>query len=209
MRNSKIFFSVIFGLTLSFYGCSSIPQSSVTLSQELAVGITHIHESNIRFVNQYFNQKKIEIEGYEKKAIDDFFDKIIVGTSNPDAPQLDADDFHKIKLKIEEIHNLSNDYKAGLDASKILIIDKLQNDYNSLISINSAITGLLQSSVDVGKAKNDGLSKVEEFTKGKINLTEVESIVDKYISKIGTSSADASELFESIETLLNHSKGDK
>ena len=163
---------VIVGLTLSFSGCSSIPQSSVTLSQELAVGITHIHESNIRFVNQYFNQKKIEIDGYEKKAIDDFFDKIIAGTSNPDAPQLDADDFHKIKLKIEEIHKLSNDYKAGIEASKILIIDKLQNDYNSLISINSTITGLLQSAVDVEKAKNDGLSKVAEFTKGKINFPQ-------------------------------------
>ena len=112
-------------------------------------------------------------------------------------------------MKIEEIHKLSNDYKAGIEASKILIIDKLQNDYNSLISINSTITGLLQSAVDVEKAKNDGFSKVEEFTKGKINLTEVESIVDKYIATLGTWSADASELFESMEKLLNNSKGDK
>ena len=184
-------------------GCASIPQESVTLSKELAVGITSIHESNKRFVNQYFDNKKFEIEKYEKAAIDDFFEKIALATRNPEAPPLEVKDLYNIKEVVAKIHQTSNKFKSELDASNVLIIEKLQKEYNALISANSSITGILQSAVDMDKAKNDGLQQVKEFTDGKIDLTDIESKVDEYLSKLGTAAAQSSSLIESIESVLN------
>jgi len=204
-----IFGALSFTLMILVAGCASIPQESVTLNKEVANGITSIHESNIRFINQYFVVKKAEIDKYEKEALDNFFNKIAAATSNPSTPPLRVQDLYKIKGKVEEIHAVGTKFKSELDASKDLIIEKVQSEYNLVISANSSITGLLQSAVDVDKAKNDGLSKVKELTSGKIDLTDIDSQINDYLAQLGSSSAQASSLIESIQEALNSNKGDK
>ena len=209
MMVKGIFMALSFAMMVMVAGCASIPQESVTINKEVATGITSIHESNIRFIIQYFEVKKTEVDKYEKEALDNFFNKIAAATTNPSAPPLGVQDLYNIKGKVEGIHSIGTKFKSELDASKDLIIEKVQSEYNLVISANSAITGLLQSAVDVDKAKNDGLSKVNELTDGKINLTDINSKVNEYLAKLGSSSAQGSSLIESIQETLNSNKGDK
>ena len=183
MKKNGVVKILLLAIVLIVGGCASIPQESVTLSKELATGITSIHESNIRFVNQYFDRKKSEIDEYEKTALENLFNKIAAATTKPGAPALGVHDLYNIKGKVEEIHKVSNKYE--LDSSEALIIEKIQGEYNTLMSANSSITGIFQSAVDVDKAKNDGLSKVKEFTDGKLDLTDIDSKVNEYLSKLG------------------------
>jgi hypothetical protein len=208
MTKNGVFKSLALAAVITVSGCASIPQESVTLNKEVATGITSIHESNIRFVNQYFDIKSSKIDKYEKEALDNYFNKIAAATTKPGAPPLGVQDLYKIKEKVEEIHAVGTKFKAELNASKDMIIEKLQGEYNLILSANSSITGLLQSAVDIDKAKNDGLSKVKAFTDGKIDLTDIDSKVNEYLSKFGSSSAQASSLIESIQETLNSGKGD-
>lgn len=209
MNKNGVVKILLLAIVLIVGGCASIPQESVTLSKELATGITSIHESNIRFVNQYFDRKKSEIDEYEKTALENFFNKIAAATTKPGAPALGVQDLYNIKGRVEEIHKVSNKYKYELDSSEALIIEKIQGEYNTLMSANSSITGILQSAVDVDKAKNDGLSKVKEFTDGKLDLTDIDSKVNEYLSKLGSSSSQASSLIESIQNIIDSQEGDK
>ncbi len=194
---------------LALSGCANIPQEAVTLNKEVSAGITSIHESNVRFINQYFDMKKAGVDRYEKQALDSFFNAVATATAKPGAPPLAVKDLYNIKSKIEEIHAMANQYKDALEKSKALIIEKVQGEYNLLISANSDITGLLQAAVDVDKAKNDGLVKVKTYTDGKIDLTDIDAEIDDYLAKLGSSSAKASKLIESIEKVLDSRKGDK
>ena len=189
-------------------GCANIPQESVTLSKEIATGITSIHESNTRFVNQYFEVKSAEIDKYEKEALDDFFHKIAEAMTKKDAPPLEYKNMYDIKAEVEKIHAAGTKFKNELDASKTLIIEKLQSDYNLIISANSSITGLLQSAVDIDKAKNDGLSKIKELTNGKIDLTDIDSEVNAYLAEFGSSSTPTFSLIKFIQEALYSTKGE-
>lgn len=209
MKKNRVLKSLALATVIILSGCASIPQESVTLNKEIATGITSIHESNIRFINQYFEIKHSQIDKFEKEAIDNFFNKIAAATTKPGAPPLGAQVLYKIKEKVEAIHAKGIKFKAELDTSKNLIIEKLQSEYNLIISANSSITGLLQSAVDVDKAKNDGLSKVKDLSDGKIDLTYIDSKVDDYLAKLGSSSSRTSSLIETIQESLNSKKGDK
>jgi len=198
---------IVIAAALVFSGCASMPQESVTLNQEVAAGITSIHESNVRFVTQYFETKKSEVDKYEKEALDNFFNKIAAATTTPNAPALGVQDLYRIQKKVEQIHATAKAYRGELDASRALIIERLQNEYNVIISANSTVTGLLQSAVDVGKATNDGLSKAKALTGGKIDLTDIDSKVDAYLATLGSSSSQATNLIASIQEILNSHKG--
>ena len=80
--------------------------------------------------------------------------------------------------------------------------------HNIIMSANSSVTGILQSAVDVDKAKNDGLSKVKQLTDGKIDLTDIDSKVNDYLAKLGSASEKGSSLIESIKKSLDSRKGE-
>ncbi|MBU2647870.1 hypothetical protein KKI24_24390 [bacterium] len=195
-------------ITLFFLsGCATIPQESVTLSMEIGLGITSIHESNIGFVEKFFDNKKESINALEEQAIDSFFNKIIAGTKIPKAEPIDMSALKGMQAEIEKIHKRSNQFKDQLDKSKMLLIKKLNENYHTIISANSSITGLLQSAVDVDKATNDGLVKIRDVSGGQIDLTKIEAEVDKYLSKAADFSVDATNLVNSLNDLIN--KGEK
>lgn len=209
MTKKRVLKSLALTAVIIVSGCASVPQESVTLNKEIATGITSIHESNVRFINQYFEIKHLAIDKYEEEALDNFFNEIVAATTKPEATPLGIQDLYNIKRQVEKIHATGTKFQTELSASKALIIEKLQSEYNLIISANSSITGLLQSAVDIDKAKNDGLSKIKEFTDGKIDLTEIDLKVNEYLAKLGSSSSKASSLIDSIQETLNSTKGDK
>lgn len=201
---------ILVALSIVFFlcGCASIPQESVTLNSEISTRITSLHRTNVALVNQYFAIKKDAVDQYEAQALNSFFGKIAAATTDPNAPPLGAHDLYKIKEKIDDIHQLANKYKAELDTSEALIINRLSEEYNLLIGANSTITALLQSAVDVDKAKDDGLLKLKKLSNDKIDLTDIDEKVDNFISTMGTTSVKTTSLIDAVRELLNEDKGE-
>ena len=144
---------LVVSAVLIISGCANIPQESVTLSQEIGAGIKSIHESNVRLVNQYFASKKIEIESYQEKALERFFNEIAAATAVPGAPPLGARELFKMKQEIDRINAEASKYIAALETSRNMTLEKLQANYSILIAANGSVTGILQSAVDLDKAR--------------------------------------------------------
>lgn len=189
-------------------GCTNIPPQSVELNQQVSAGINSIHESNINFVNQYFSVKKTEVDKFEAQALDGFFDALAAASSRPDAPKLEKSDFEKIKQQIDRIHAQGNSYRNELERSRLLVVEALQANYNILISANNSVTGILQSAVDIEQARSDGLSDINTLSKGKINLTTLDSKISQSLEKMGTTSGNAIGVFNAVQSLLNPSSGE-
>ena len=83
MTKKKILGFFIFQIFILLSSCTGLPRESITLNREVALGITSIHKSNLRFLNQYFELKNLEIDKYEKEAIETFFNKISAATKKP------------------------------------------------------------------------------------------------------------------------------
>ena len=189
-------------------GCAKLPQESVTLNQEVSNGITEIHASNIRFVNQLFEIKKQQVDEYEQQAMDTFFAKIAAATRNPSAPPLDTKALNRIKDKIFAFRDRSNEAKADLDKAKVLVVEKLQNNYNLLLNANNSVTALLQSAVDVDKAKNEGYATINRLSNGKVDLMKIDAQLNAYLTeKLGPNAEKAGNLLAKIEKLLNKQEG--
>jgi len=208
MYIQKIIQALLLTVLVNISGCASIPKEAVTLNQTVAAGIKSIHESNIRFVEQYFELKQAEIKRYESDAINDFFSKVAGASSVDGAPPLKAKDLFRIKQKVEDIYAIGSKYRMELTLSKSKIIEKLQSEYNSLIMVNGSITGLLESAVDTDDAVQDGLLKVKEYSNGKIDLTDIDAKVDEFLSTIGNKAGKANSLVNSIKEIIESSEGD-
>jgi hypothetical protein len=184
-------------------GCAQIPQESVSLSMEIGKGVISIHESNVRFVNWFFDAKIEQVNSLEKEALDNFFSKIAEATEKPGAPPLKKDNLYKIKSYIDQIHAKGNDYRSALNTSRTEILRNLENDYRVLINANGSITGLLQSAVAVDEAKTTSYDKLKDLTHDKIDLTEIEQIIDDGISKFGDKSAKGTDILEKIQKQID------
>ncbi|KKD61718.1 hypothetical protein RN22_03620 [Grimontia sp. AD028] len=192
----------VFSVTLVL-GCANIPKDSVTLNQEVSFGITNIHESNLKLVNQYFNQKKLQVDADRDAAVSKLFGIIANEVAKPNSKPLGVNELYQIKDQTDAIYIRSQKSKNELDLLRQAVIDELTREYNLLIEANSTITGLLQSAVDVDEAKNDALLKTQQLTNGKVNLIELDEKIDEYLIKAGTVSEDGQSLLESIYEKLN------
>jgi hypothetical protein len=204
MQSMIIKYLILFQIVFVFFGCANIPQESVTLSQEVSAGIRSIHESNIRFVNQYFNRKKEQILELKVTAIHNFFNDVIAGTTRSSAPPIDGAALHSIKDQLAKISAKSDEHTKALEVTRLLVIEKLQQNFNVLLDANSTITGLLQSAVDVDKSKNEGLSKIKELSGGKVDLLSIESEMDSFLSKIGSKAADGTSLINAVKGIISN-----
>ena len=184
-------------------GCAQIPQESVTLSMEVGKGVISIHESNVRFVNWFFDVKIEQVNQLEKNALDSFFSKIAAATEKPGSKPLKKDDLYNIKGYIDQIHGKGNKYRSALSTSRSKVLESLEKDYRVLINANGSITGLLQSAVAVDDAKSTSYDKLKDLTSGKIDMANIEQIVNDGVSKFGDKTEKGTSILEKIQKLID------
>jgi len=186
-------------LGVLFSGCASIPKESVTLSMEVGNGIKKQYESQISLVNLYFSTKREKIDLALEKSIEKYFEVIM--------PK-DKIELSKIQLKniLDDInsknkkHNLA---KEELEKARIFLIEKLTEEYLVLNRANLAISGLLQSAVNVDEARSTTFSRISDITKEKINLNKVFAKLDELILDMGEDSTKLTEFLKKVEEILN------
>lgn len=124
-------------------------------------------------------------------------------SADPNASRLIKADFEGSKQQIDRIHTQGSKFRNELEKSRLLIIENLQLEYNALLNANNSVGSILQSAVDVEQAKNEGLLTVSTLSKSKMNLTDINNEVSKYLSKIGSASDNAVGLYDAVQTLFN------
>ncbi len=201
--------SALTTLVLTMYGCASIPPEAVALSQSVGESINSLHQSNLRLINQYFDQKITKLDSLEKEALDHFFNKVITGTQSPDAPLLGEKELNSIKGAVQRIHKRSEQFKSSINEIRILIIKHSQKDYDTLAKANTAITDLLQSSISVDQARADGFSQLKAISDNTIDLARLEPVIENYLQKFNDTSRSSAGLIKTINGLMSPHKGTK
>ena len=196
-------------LVLTMHGCAAIPPEAVTLNQAVGESIDSLHQSNLRLTNQYFDQKITRIDELEKEALNHFFNQIITGTQSPEASPLGAKELNSIKDATQRIHKRSEQFKSSINAIRVLILKHSQTDYDTLTKANTAITGLLQSGVNLDQAQSDGLFKLKTISHNTIDLTQLDPIIENYIHKFDSTTSSSLSLIKTINGLVSPNKGTK
>ena len=195
---------ILFLSTVIFFlGCATVPPESVVLNREVGKKIQDMYESNTRLVNLYFTTKKVEVDQAAERAIDTFYRSIIKEVSLGNAPPLTEAALRGIQTRVQSYYLRADSVKKDLEKSRILVLEKFNTHYMETIRANEAITGLLQSHVDMDKATDDSIQSLKTMTGGAVDLTKVRDIVDRAITTSGDISKKGIEIYPQIEKLLN------
>ena len=202
MRNGMLF-GVLMGLLLLVSGCATIPQDSVQLSQEIGKGVKGQYLSQVQLVNHYFSQRRVQLNATLEKSIEAYF-KTIIGQK--EEVTLERNQLQDVSTDIRrriEIHEKSLE---ELDSSRVFLLAKLEENYVEISKANSAITGLLQSSIAVENAKADAYAKIYTATDGKIDIAGALKEADEVIAEHGGQTDIALELLIKIKEFIEKNK---
>ena len=183
MRNFRICFLMAVLLLLS--ACVTIPQESVSLSNEVGVGLQKQHQSQIDLINLYFAINRKSLDEALSRAIDKYFDTLMTCNGGSGSITLNKTRLDGVARDVMFLNDQNNAAKEELEQERVLLIKKFNANYLILNQANSSITGLLQSAVTAENEKSEVYKKISESIDGKIDLDkEFSEIADFILSKI-------------------------
>lgn len=184
--------------------CTTIPQESVNLSSEVGIGLKKQHQFQVELVNLYFDIKRKELDETMVKELDEYYN-ILAPTGEI---KLKKAQFIDVVADAEDFNTKYNAAKKELEKAKMLIIKKLDENYLALNQANASITELLQSSVDVKKAKPEAPQTISKTTAGKIDIDIDKALaeVDKFTFKGGEEAEKATMLDDLLRKIFGENQ---
>ena len=183
--------------------CATIPQESVDLSSGVGIGIQKQHQSQIDLINLHFSIKRKNLDEAMSRALDTYFETITPNGSIT----LNKNQLHDVAADIMLINDKNNRAKEELEEARIMLINKLNENYLMLNQANSTLTGLLQSAVTVKTARSEIFKELSKASGGKVDLDKIFPVLDNFVLKGGEEAGKAIKLSEKIDSMLNE-KGD-
>lgn len=184
-------------------GCAVIPPQSVTLSAEIGVGIKKQHQSQVNLVNIYIEAKRKELDVALQNAVQIYFKTL---TPSGDIT-LNRGQLTDVANDILKLNQKNNKAKEDLEAVRIFLISKLEENYLTLNQANASITGLLQSAVDVKDAQAASYGALSKISSGKIELDKIFTEIDSFVIKKGEEAGKGIDLVNKVRDAVNKSQG--
>lgn len=185
-----------------FVGCASIPPESVALSRGIGDGMQKQQQAHIALVNLFFDEKKQKLdkwieEVYAPEFIKNFREALKSKGENPDVFTGEM-----TSGIVKRIVKARDQRQSELDKARIAIIQRLSDNYGTLIRANAELTALLESAVKVNESTSSLLASVKEGTGGKIDLEEIGKKFDEHLLKAGSAADTTTGFYESIQGLI-------
>lgn len=197
---------VLHVLTITAIFCSScavIPPQSVTLNTEVGVGIKKQHQSQVDLVNIYIEAKRKELDVALQNAVQTYFNTITPTGS----VTLNRDQLTNIATDVLKLNEKNNKAKEDLEAVRVFLVTKLEENYLTLSQANASITGLLQTAVDVKDAQAAAYGTLSKVTGGKIELEKIFTEIDSFVVQKGEEAGKAIDLVNKVKEAVNQSQG--
>lgn len=187
-------------------GCASIPKESVELNQQVSKAIASNYEAYVDLLNEYFLLKRDQINNfidnkYLPTEIKNIQDQLKAAGEDPDKFQafMIKDIIDKVDLKRESM-------LKDLEKTRLLVMGRVAQNYNQLQQANYALTGLLQSAVNVNEAASSLRKDIQTMSKNEISIDEVEKGFNEYLSRAGSKAESAVSLYEVTKQILDKAK---
>lgn len=174
--------------------CASVPRDAYRLNKEVGEGLQAIHQSNIAFTQNYFEQKGQAITSAEQQATSAFFARISMAAQNPSAPPINADALSMMESEILAIQQLANNKRQQLHSAEQTLLSKLNDDYAALAAANKELSAMLKTIHDIEAAKTRSVTA--------LNLNKLQSTLDQHLSDGLEPVSETTALLDAINELL-------
>jgi hypothetical protein len=183
-------------------GCVKIPVQSVDLADALMEEGERMHKVNLAFASSIFNTKRSEIDRFVEKeytpAMIKNFTLMLPANANAseELPKM-------MKAIIPEINLRKDSLVNGLELQKERLITKLNTDYKIFENAAATLKRLLESAAREDKEKAALYSNVKDLSKNKVDLTQIEKILNDYVRSAGSAGSKINDLKAQLEPYLN------
>ena len=149
-------------LALFMVGCASIPSEAPELSKQLGYRISAIEEAHFRLLDNFFQQKRNQIDDFiDKEWVPEFANQFF---SNPVMKKawitivIEDNDEQRLQFLLrtapvlyQQIEKKRRELLDPLNKLEYEIKQTLKSEYSQTKAINNSLTSFLQSAADVEK----------------------------------------------------------
>lgn len=181
---------LLIGVLIS--SCASIPNSSITLANEIIKESESMHELNIVLINKLFEERTARVNSFfENKYVPTLlkkYEKLIPASTDykKELPNI-------IQSIVPVINRKKDSITSVLKKQNEQIISKLNQNYGNYTKATQSLQNLINSAAKVNKSESDILNSLEKLTGTTKDVGKVENTVGDFFNTI---SFDLDKIFK-------------
>lgn len=181
--------------------CAKMPVQALELSQALKDESNRMHEMNTGLVEYIFNEKRRMVSEfisneYAPAFIRNFTDRLPASTDiRAELPEI-------LQALNPRIDARRDSLLSVLLDQKLMILQKLNDDYKTYTEAYIAIQNLINSAVKVNMQRQSVYDNIKAVSGNRINLQGINNALDNFITGAASVSDKATTLTTSVQTFL-------
>lgn len=207
---------IIFMVFILFLtSCATIPKASLQLSDAIRDQSTEMHTLNVDLVNMYYAQRSNEI--------DEFISETYTATmlSNVKKGLMQAGMYNDtiylqtLPMVQQKIITKRDLMQAELEKERLATVKMLNSNYNLHVINCIELHNLLESAVDIDEETELLMKTLDELTKNKLNLQELDETMNNVLIEAGKISKEiesggkeADKVIDQAQEFINKNKKD-
>ena len=186
--------------------CAKIPVQSVALAEALHEEGERMHQLNTVFLNRIFLSKRDDIEKFIKEQYaPKVVENMMKGMNEADFKANLKTDLPEFTSAVTNVVNIRRDSMVkALELQKEKLVGKLNADYAVFHTAAGELKRLLASAVKLDAQKQALFTQAKTLSNNRVNFTNVEAALDRFIHSTGAISNNVLLLNEDINRLLTN-----
>lgn len=180
MSKIKILIYLLIAFNFSF--CASLPNSTVTLTNEIVKEANNMHALNIVLVNKLFEERiervNLFIENKYTPTLIKKYEKLL-----PNSLDYKKELPNIIKSIVPVINRKKDSILLVLKKENIKIVSQLNTGFNDYTTATTSLQNLIQSVVKVKMIEHDALMSIEKLTGTTQDVNQITSSVETFLYK--------------------------
>lgn len=180
----KQFFYYFLGLSLLLVSCASLPNATVTLTNEIIKEANDMHALNISLVNQLFEERlqrvNLFVENKYTPALIKKYENLI-----PENVDYKEELPNIIKSIVPVINRKKDSILAILKKQNTNTVDQLNANFNNYTKATVTLQNLIKSAAKVKSIENDALASIEKLTGATQDVTKVKNSIEHFLNETG------------------------
>ncbi len=185
------------GLSLLLVSCASLPNSTVTLTNEIIKEANDMHALNISLVNQLFEERlqrvNLFVENKYTPALIKKYENLI-----PENVDYKTELPNIIESIVPVINRKKDSILAILKKQNTSTVDQLNTNFNNYTKATVTLQNLIKSATKVKSIENEALASIEKLTGTTQDVTKVKNSIEHFLNETGN---DLNKLLQVKEVL--------
>ena len=180
----KISYICVLILSSCIFSCASLPNSTITLTNEIIKEANDMHALNISLVNQLFEERLERVNLFiENKYVPTLIKKY-------EALLPENIDYKKelpniIESIVPVVNRKKDSILAILKDQNTSIVNQLNTNFNTYTKATISLQNLIKSAVKIKTVENDALASIEKLTGTTNDVSKVKSTIETFLDKSG------------------------